>query len=306
MIFTIGEALLDVIFENNQPRTARPGGSTLNTSVSLGRLGIPVSFISEWGNDRIGNIIDTFLKENNVFTNYVYRYKDAQTILAMAFLNEQKDASYMFYKEFPKKRLNIILPEIKENDIVLFSSFFAINTDVRPALLKIIKKAREAGAILIYDPNFRNSHSDNMDILSDMISENISLVDIVRGSDADFFNVFKLKNSEETYKKIKEKGCNNLIYTASNNGVFVHSNNYKKQYSVPVIKPLSTIGAGDNFNAGIIYSLKTNNILKSEINNITKENWNKIVQNGINFAQEVCMHMDNYISSEFVKNYLNQ
>ena len=88
VIYTIGETLLDIIFINNEPTTAKPGGSSLNSSVSLGRMDVPVSFISEWGTDKVGNLIDEFLKDNHVNTENVYRYNDAQTIIAMAFLDE--------------------------------------------------------------------------------------------------------------------------------------------------------------------------------------------------------------------------
>ena len=97
-----------------------------------------------------------------------------------------------------------------------------------------------------------------------------------------------------------------LIYTKNTDGIEVINDSDKLLVPSEKLKPVSTIGAGDNFNAGIIYSLKTNNIVKSEISNITKENWNKIVRNGVSFAQEVCLHMDNYISTEFVRNYLNR
>ena len=70
-VIGIGETILDIIFKNNQPYIAVPGGSTFNGLISLGRLGIPVSFISEVGNDRVGEIIRSFMKENNLSTQYV-------------------------------------------------------------------------------------------------------------------------------------------------------------------------------------------------------------------------------------------
>ncbi len=298
-VYTIGETLLDIIFINNEPSAAKPGGSTLNSSISLGRLGVPVSFISEWGNDNVGNLIDDFLKKNNVLTENVYQYNDAQTIIAMAFLDENRNASYQFYKEFPKERLKISLPEIQKNDIVLFSSFFAINKEVRPIFLKFINKAKNAGAILIYDPNFRKTHSDEMEELRKFILENISLVDIVRGSDEDFKNIFGVNNAKEAFNKINNAGCSNLIYTANKNGVFVHSGELSKKYEVPQINPLSTIGAGDNFNAGTIYGLYKLEILKDEIHNLDEEKWNKIIHFGTEFATDVCMSFENYISETF-------
>jgi len=305
MIYAIGETLLDIIFTNNEPTTAKPGGSALNSSVSLGRMNIPVSFISEWGTDKVGQLINNFLKKNNVITKNVYRYNDTLTTVAMAFLDKNKDADYQFYKNFPKKRLNIKLPKFYLDDMLLFSSYFAINKEVRPKFLEIVKKAKSEGALIIYDPNFRKSHANELHELKNLILENISLADIVRGSDEDFENIFGVNNSEEAYKKIKKAGCFNLIYTANKNGVYIHSGKFQKQYEVPQIKPVSTIGAGDNFNAGIIYGLYKNNITKNKLMNSTTNQWDNIVQLGINFATDACLRYENYISIDFAKKNRN-
>ena len=55
-VIGIGETILDMIIKNDQPHTAVPGGSVFNGLVSLGRLGVPVSFISEVGNDHVGEL----------------------------------------------------------------------------------------------------------------------------------------------------------------------------------------------------------------------------------------------------------
>ena len=64
-IYTIGETVYDIIFKNCQPIAAKAGGSMLNSSVSLGRLGLPVSFISEIGKDQVGGFIFVFLIDYN-------------------------------------------------------------------------------------------------------------------------------------------------------------------------------------------------------------------------------------------------
>ena len=40
----IGETVLDIVFRNNQPQAAVPGGSTFNSMISLGRCGVPADF----------------------------------------------------------------------------------------------------------------------------------------------------------------------------------------------------------------------------------------------------------------------
>src|SRR5512139_1052351 len=117
-IFGIGETVLDIIFKNGQPQAAKAGGSVLNSAVSMGRMNLPVSFISEYGNDQAGMLIDDFLRENGVDTSHVHRFSDGSTALALAFLDEKNDARYDFYKDYPQNRLNIVFPEIHKDDIV--------------------------------------------------------------------------------------------------------------------------------------------------------------------------------------------
>jgi len=88
-IYAIGESLVDIIFSNGEPKTAKAGGSMLNSAVSLGRIGLPVSLITEYGDDDPGALIDSFLRKNGVGTDLVYRFKNGKTALALAFLDEK-------------------------------------------------------------------------------------------------------------------------------------------------------------------------------------------------------------------------
>jgi len=63
-IYAIGETILDIIFRDQQPRVARPGGSSFNASITLGRLNAPITFISEMGADRVGDLIKEFMEKN--------------------------------------------------------------------------------------------------------------------------------------------------------------------------------------------------------------------------------------------------
>ena len=301
-IYAIGETVLDILFKDYLPFTARPGGASLNSAVSLGRLGYPIHFIGEYGLDEVGNYIDNFLKDNNVSTDYVYRYYDGKSALALAFLNENSDASYDFYKIYPKNRLNIEFPEINHDDIVLFGSVYAVTPEVRPRIIEFIKKAKKSKAIIIYDPNFRKTHLHELPVLKPFILENLSIADIVRGSNEDFSLVFGANDADETYEQVKEY-THNLLNTANRKGVFLRTSNLSKSYPIQKISPVSTIGAGDSFNAGIVYSLLKHNIGHKEIENLAESTWDDIATTAIAFASHVCLRYDNYIARDFADNY---
>jgi len=304
-VFTIGETVLDLIFDREKKLFAKAGGAMLNSAVSLGRLDIPVSFITEIGEDNAGNYIQEFLHQNNVGTYHCYRFKNGQTALALAFLDDNENADYSFYKNYPKKRMIQKMPLVSSNDIVLFGSFFAITQEVREPLINFIKHAKLQNAIILYDPNFRKPHLHELPEIKDDILENISYSTIVRGSDEDFNLMFNASNANDAFEIVNGKGCSFLIYTSGDKPVEFRSK--KISFSMPVqqIKPVSTIGAGDSFNAGIIYNLFINNIHNDNLGGVKEDVWKGIIKSAIKFGSHVCTHYDNYISYDFAKQIRN-
>lgn len=302
-VIGIGETILDIIFKGDQPHAAVPGGSVFNGLVSLGRLGVNVSFISETGNDKVGDIIRRFMKENNLSDQFVDRFPDGKSPLSLAFLNENNDANYIFYKDYPAQRLEVPLPAINEDDIFIFGSYYSLNPVLRERMVEFLDYARERKAIIYYDPNFRKVHAHEAIRLKPTLLENFEYADIIRGSDEDFLNIFGHADTDKIYAQNIHFYCNNFITTHGSAGVNLYSGNESIHYDVPSISPVSTIGAGDNFNAGILFGLLKYNICRNDLQNMTAEKWSRIIRCGIDFSTEVCRNYDNYISTAFAEKY---
>lgn len=294
-IYTIGETVYDIIFQHGQLQAGRAGGSMLNSSVSLGRLGYEVCFISEVGNDDLGNLIIDFLKTNNVRTEFIDRFNEGKTPVALAFLDDQKNAKYTFLKQYPTKRLQQPFPIVSADDIVMFGSFFSISPAVRTPLLKFVQKASEAGAVVIYDPNIRKPHKDDIPELLPMIFENFKLADIVRASHEDFLTIFDSANAEDARQLLNAHSEAALIFTRGKDDVTLHSKAVIKHYKVPQTEVVSTIGAGDSFNAGIAKALIDQEIYKPDIKSLTPDQWDFVIQTGTDLSLEVCRSFDNYV-----------
>ncbi len=301
-IYAIGETLYDIIFKDGQPQAGKPGGAMLNSTVSLGRIGLPVSLISEYAGDDIGNLIDLFLKGNGVKTGFVDRYTNGKTALAIAMLNEKNDASYTFYKHYPERRLEMIFPSVNSDDIILCGSIYAITPEIRTRFVQFIKGSSENGGIVIYDPNFRNAHASELDQLKPLIIENMKMASIIRGSDEDFKNIYNAGSPDSAWDIVKNySDC--MVYTASADGVYVRTPSFTGRFPVKKINPVSTIGAGDNFNAGMIAAIYKNGITRDELDKMGEEKWERIVSTGVGFASDVCMSYENYISDEFADKF---
>ncbi len=305
-IIGIGETILDIIFKNEQPTAAVPGGSTFNGIISLGRLGLPVTMVTETGNDRIGRIIKNFMADNGVDNSHVCVYDDGRTAVSLAYLNERNDAEYLFYKDYPNARLDVEWPEVNENDIIMMGSYFVLNPVLRPKVKEFLDYASSRGALIYYDINFRSSHCSEAIKLYGTILENFEYASIVRGSTEDFNNMFGIKDPEVAYKREVSFYCKYMMCTDADGDIRLFTPQYTQLFPVKKIDTVSTIGAGDNFNAGIIYGLMKESVNVGGLAEVSPEQWNRIISHGQNFAAEVCQSLSNSISKDFANNYGKQ
>jgi len=303
-IYCFGEAVYDIIFKDEKPVEAKPGGAMVNVAVTLGRLGLPVHFIGDFANDRVGNIIKNFLNENNVNTTHITMYSNAKSRIALAFLDEKNNADYSFYKIRVDDTLLLDFPVLQPDDILLFGSYYAIKPEIRQMVTTFLRHARENSSIIIYDPNFRQAHLKMLNQLKPFIEENISFANITKGSDEDFMNIFRANHISETFDTVKKIGCRSLIYTKNRYGVDLQTDKYNNHFNAIGIKPLSTVGAGDTFTAGMAYWLFSNNIMLNDLKNLTLEQYEMMITTAIEFATNVCKSYDNYISKDFVSRLL--
>ncbi len=302
-IFAVGETILDIIFRDDQPQTAKPGGSSFNAAITLGRLGAPITFISEMGKDRVGDLIQRFMEKNGVNARYVSRYEEGQSAVSLAFLNEKSDAEYMFYKDYPYQRLEVGFPQFTENDLLLFGSFYALNPGIRPRVRELLLKASGAGATLLYDPNFRRNHLPNRELLLPVIRENLEFASIVRASDEDLLHIFGTGSPEEAWEKIRPC-CGVLVYTANAHGVHLRTGKVSLEVEVERIDPVSTIGAGDTFNAGLAYGIWRNGIARSDLELLSEDVWKELIEMAVRFSREVCLSYENYLPGEIAAQFV--
>ena len=300
-VIGIGETVLDIIFKHEQPIGAYPGGSSFNAIISLARSGVSTTFISETGNDRVGQNIVRFLKDNGVDASNVNVFPESKSPVSLAFLDDNNDAQYIFYKDHPHDQLDFVYPDIHPDDIVIFGSFFAVNPVIRPQIVGLLDYARNHGAIIYYDVNFRSSHRDEVMKITPNYLENLEYADIVRGSHEDFEVLYKMDNPDKVYNAEISFYCKKFIYTQGARPVELRADNgFVKSYPAIQTPTVSTIGAGDNFNAGFIYGLVKYGIRRADIEQgLSEKQWDEVIACAQEFSSACCQSLYNYVSKEF-------
>lgn len=304
----IGETVLDIVFRGGQPQAAVPGGSTFNAMISLGRIlgrrrpGVELRMVTQTGDDPVADIVTAFMQENCVSTACVHRVPGQSTV-SLALLDERNNAHYEFFRDRSLPAFTAPALDFAPGDLVLFGSFFAINPETREEARKLVRKAREAGAVVYYDINFRKNHNA-ADSLP-QIEENIALSDIVRGSSEDIEALYGTEDAAAVYAQHIAPRCPHFICTKGARETEVFSPGVHQTYPVPQdTTVVSTIGAGDNFNAGVVYALTEGALTAGrEPQPLRQQNrtlpWDAIVPVAHRFSANVVASLYNYVDPDF-------
>lgn len=298
-VYALGESLLDVIYKNGDLVAKKVGGSMLNASASLAKSGLSVYLISELGMDAEGDVIRSFLSTIGINNPLIYNFSEGNTAIARAILDDDNNANYTFEKNYSKDRLKIHNPQFDPNDILLFGSIYAIDKGLSSLVAQLLASAIEKQSLIFYDPNIRKTNLKKGDCKK--VIKNMKSATIIRASNEDIENVFEVNDFDNACLNIPEIDKKIFIYTCAENGVYIHSPKFKIFIDTPELEVVSTIGAGDSFNAGLIYALIKNDVSKDNILEIGQAMWNDMIAIAIDFASDVCMSYDNYISDEFAK-----
>ena len=132
--------------------------------------------------------------------------------------------------------------------------------------------------------------------------ENLEYADVVRGSRDDFSILYRMPEAQHVYTAEISFYCKKFICTDGANPIEVRAENgFGKAYDVPKNDHVvSTIGAGDNFNAGFIYGLIHNGITEDDIlRGLSEAQWDQCIACGQQFSAESCKDIYNYISKEY-------
>ena len=311
-IIGMGETVMDILFHEQEsggsetgrrfvPFASVPGGSTFNSMISVGRSGVPCLFMGYTGNNRVGQEIADFLRENNISTEYFQMREDERAAISLAYLDSNGDADYTFYKEEPVAAGEYGLPQFTDRDYMLYGSYYSVCSGLRSQVKDTLMAANRAGTVIYYDVNLRKSHQHQLAELTPRIAENCGLSTIVRGSADDFRVLFDCTDPEEIYRRHISALCPVFICTAGAGHIVICTPTGIHDFDVPLLPKeeiVSTVGAGDSFNAGFLCAMHDRGIRRRDIAEMNRDGWAALVARGTEYASQVCRSRDNYISGK--------
>ena len=192
-IITLGELLIDLTQngadENGNGKfTAFPGGAPANVAVAASRLGATAGFIGKVGNDAFGRSLADTLKKDNVDISGLFYDDEEPTTMAIVAVDESGEREFSFYRN-PGADTQLTAEEAigalsqKMPKILHVGSLSMTTSPSKEACEEAVKYAKENGAAISYDPNYRAALWDSEERAVEMMKALLPYTDILKVSD---------------------------------------------------------------------------------------------------------------------------
>ena len=272
MIVCAGEAVIDMV-QTHVPGLGEvflplPGGCCYNTSIAIGRLGVPVTFLGRISTNFFGEIQAGRLRENNVKDNLLIRCGQ-NPILAFIRTEKGKDPQYAFYDEGTADRLLSAeeLPHQLPADTtcIVFGSISMNMEPIASTIETMIMREAERKMVIAFDPNIRPFMINDRNAYIKRFEKWISVCTIAKISSEDFGYIFPDMEPEEALRKIIDLGTRLAIVTLGPQGAAAllrrDDGSVTRAYApaAPIGEVADTVGAGDTFQGAFLAWLEQRN-----------------------------------------------
>ena len=257
-VTALGELLIDFTQngasqQGNPMFEANPGGAPCNVLAMLAKLGHATAFIGKVGNDSFGVQLKAAIQEVGIRADYLYMDEEVHTTLALVHTLADGDRNFSFYRD-PGADMMLSEEEIP-GELIADSRIFHFGTlsmspeGVREATKKALKLAREAGAVISFDPNLRPPLGMSLEEAREQILYGLGYCDILKISDNEIQWLTGQEDYTEGVKWIRKRYQIPLILVSMGKE---GSRAYYKDEMVEVApflqeNTIETTGAGDTF-----------------------------------------------------------
>ncbi len=276
MILCCGEALIDML-----PRTTTlgedayapyAGGAIFNTAIALGRLGVPTGFFTGLSDDMMGDILRKTLGESGVDYSYCATLSRPTTVAFVKLVDGH--ATYAFYDEGTAGRMitEAELPALGADcEAIHFGAISLIPEPCGSTYEALLKREHETRVISL-DPNIRPGFIKDKDAHMARIRRMAAMADIVKFSDEDLA-WFGLEGDEDALARHwLHHGARLVVVTRGAEGAVGYTADHKVTVPSERVAVVDTVGAGDTFDAGVLASLKMQNLLtKQQVVKLSEE-----------------------------------
>lgn len=263
-VVALGELLIDFTengtsVQGNPVFEANPGGAPCNVLTMLRKLDKRCAFIGKVGEDMFGHQLKAVAEEAGIDMSALQMDKNTRTTLAFVKTDEHGDRDFSFYRN-PGADMMLTEDElpmdmIRNTRIFHFGTLSMTHETVRQATKAAVLAAKEAGAIISFDPNLRPPLWGSLNEAKAQMLWGLGQADVAKIADNEIEFLTGTTDYEKGATILRERFPNLrlLNVTAGANGSYAFYED--KKVFVPSFllgDTIETTGAGDTFCASVL------------------------------------------------------
>lgn len=263
-VCALGEVLIDFTpagkSEKGMPLfECNPGGAPANVLAAVNKLGGKSAFIGKIGDDAHGRFLADSMKKSDIDLTGLRVDREIPTTLAFVSLDEKGDRSFSFYRK-PGADLMLRTSEVDECllcdcKIFHFGSVSLTGDPARTATLGAAEKARCAGALVSYDPNYRPLLWEDESSAVEVMKKGVELADIIKVSDYELTLLTGESDLGRGAEILLGYGASLVLISMGPNGSYIANKNAGVKLATYDVKTIDTTGAGDAFLGAVLSRL---------------------------------------------------
>ncbi|OJT96277.1 MAG: carbohydrate kinase [Rhizobium sp. 63-7] len=232
-----------------------------NTAIALGRLGIETGFFTGLSDDMMGDILRETLAASNVDSSFCAISSRPTTIAFVKLVNGQ--ATYAFYDEGTAGRMitEADLPKLGDDCEAMHFGAISLIPEPCGSTYEALMSREHRKRVISFDPNIRPGFIKDKPKHLERMRRMAAMSDIIKFSDEDL-DWFGLEGDHDKLAAHwLEQGAKLVVLTRGAEGATGYTASFKVSVPSERVTVVDTVGAGDTFDAGILASLKMQDLL---------------------------------------------
>lgn len=256
-IWVLGDAVVDLIPDGDNHYLRCAGGAPANVAVGVSRLGVEAGFIGRVGNDPLGKFMQQTFQAEKVSTEQMILDPQQRTSTVIVGLDQGERSFTFMVNPSADQFLEVNdLPNFQQGEWLHCCSIALINDPSRSTTIEAIRRVKQAGGFVSFDPNLRESLWSSLDEMKKVVNSVVAMADVLKFSEEELILLTNTTNLEDATKAVTSLYPEKLIIiTLGKDGAIYHLNGKSQVVASKALKPVDTTGAGDAFVSGLLAGL---------------------------------------------------
>ncbi|WP_432460387.1 MULTISPECIES: aminoimidazole riboside kinase [unclassified Agarivorans] len=254
-VWNLGDAVIDLLPEDNGLLKMCPGGAPANVAVALARLGINSGFIGRVGNDPMGKMVSATLADEGVDISSLSfdQQQRTSTVLVSLDASGEREFTFLVQPSADQFLSTEQLPAFQAEQWLQLSSIALAAPRCRETAIEAAKRCRTAGGWVFFDLNLRAMLWSSPEQMRQQIEAFLPLCDLVKFSEEEALWLSNCEQIEQAVEYLQEQLQVPFILSLGELGSeLVYAGKIQRVVAEPVAKVVDTTGAGDAFVGGVL------------------------------------------------------